>query len=161
MFHGLWACLWCSGLAVALLSAKQVDVACLVSSKDVICLQGKSLRALQVLLSLLSVQVLQNCLGSPAGAEQGLLFGAMSSPAVGVLLHARCDLFCGKSWEKPTPELLVRTGHPAAQLSCGPLASRLTCRDVPLITVISAAPLPRSALSCSSRHSPGTLGRVI
>lgn len=61
---------------------------------------------------------------------------------------------CGKSWEKPSPELMGSAGHPAPQVACGSLANRLTRRDVPLITVISAAPLPRSALSCSSRHSP-------
>lgn len=39
--RGLWARLWCLGLAGALLSGKQADVACRVPSKGVIWLWGK------------------------------------------------------------------------------------------------------------------------
>lgn len=47
---------------------------------------------------------------------------------------------CGKSWEKLTPELMViNSGHPAPQVSHRSLASRLTSRDVSLITLITVA----------------------
>lgn len=103
--------------------------------------------------------MLWNCLDSPDGAEQGLLFGATSSLAAGGFFSACTVGFIavGGAGKSLPPELMVSTEHPAPQVSRGSPANR----DVPLITVISAAPLPRSALSCSSRHSPATLVGMI
>lgn len=157
--HGLWACLWCLGLAEALLSGKQVDVACLVSSKGVIWLQGKPWCALGVLLSLSSVTSAPELPWLTRWSRAGFAFwGHVLTGCWGFFFCMHSGIYCcGRSWEKPPPELMVSTEHPAPQVSRGSPANR----DVPLITVISAAPLPRSALSCSSRHSPATLVGMI
>lgn len=141
--HCLPTCLWCLRLAAILLLGKRIDVACLVPYKGVIWHQWKPLCALGVILMLSSAtsKVLLNGLGLPDGAKQGLLF---LGPRPSRLLAFSCTrsmiYCCSESWEKHAPELMViNSGHPAPQVSRRSLASRLTSRDVSLITLITVA----------------------
>ena len=141
--HCLWTCLWRFRLASILLLGKHVDVACLVSYKGVIWHQWKPLCALGAILIVSSAtsKVLLNCVGLPDGAKRGLLF-LRPCPSHLLAFPCLCSMIycCGKSWEKLAPELMViNSGHPAPQVSCRSLASRLTSRNVSLITLITVA----------------------
>lgn len=94
-----------------------------------------------MILSSTTSKVLLNCIGLPDGAKQGLLFLG-PHPSCLLAFSCMCSMIycCGKSWEKLTPELMViNSGHPAPQVSHRSLASRLTSRDVSLITLITVA----------------------
>lgn len=102
--HGLWACLWCLGLAEALLSGKQVDVACLVSSKGVIWLQGKPWCALGVLLSLSSVTSALELPWLTRWSRAGFAFwGHVLTGCWVFFLHAQWDLLLWEELGKASP----------------------------------------------------------